>query len=349
MGSSTKVLLIRLDRLGDTLLTTPMIAALREGVSDLELTVLTSAAGTQVLEHDARIDRLVTFDPAGKSLGDVLKLAGEVRRHRYDAVLTISEKWWPRLITLLSGARRRIGFDPGASQPLKALSLRLVLTDRVPSPNDPSQPSALHEVERYMRLLEPLGIHARPGPLRMTVGGEDARWARDRLDAGGIASGSAPLGVHLSPKWALEGWQPAALARCVLCLRDALPDVPVVVTHSTGERDWAAPVANACQEAGALALETAQVGQWAAALASCRIVVTVDTGAVHLAAALEVPVVDIIPSRNYEHVASRWRPWGVPYRVLRRQEIPDGVGEGERDAVEQGLVETIISAVRELL
>jgi len=344
-----KVLLIRLDRLGDTLLTTPMIAALREGLSDLELTLLTSPVGTQVLEHDPRVDRLVAFDPVGKSLWDVLKLAGEVRRHGYDAVLAISEKRWPRLITLLSGARHRIGFDPGASQPLKALSLRLVLTDRVPSPNDPGRPSALHEVERYMRLLQPLGIHAQPGPLAMTIGPQDEQWVRGRLDAGGILSGNAPLGVHLSPKWALEGWRPAALVRCVLCLRDALPKVPVVVTHSRAEHDWAAPVAQMCEEAGALALETAQVGQWAAALAKCRLVVTVDTGAVHLAAALGVPVVDIIPSRNFEHVAGRWRPWGVPYRVLRRQEIPDEAGERERDAVEQGLGETIISAVRELL
>jgi heptosyltransferase III len=57
---------------------------------------------------------------------------------------------------------------------------------------------------------------------------------------------------------------------------------------------------------------------WAALLSQSRGLVSMDTGAVHLAAAVNVPVVAVFPETNFIHASSRWSPWRVPHQIVRR-------------------------------
>jgi ADP-heptose:LPS heptosyltransferase len=88
---------------------------------------------------------------------------------------------------------------------------------------------------------------------------------------------------------------------------------------------------------------------WAALVASCRAVITMDTASAHLAAALGVPVVDVFKAHRFEHYASRWSPWCVPARVLRREPIPASATTARRQAEEAALHRAILTALGELI
>ncbi|HXE73382.1 MAG TPA: glycosyltransferase family 9 protein, partial [Candidatus Nitrosotenuis sp.] len=87
------------------------------------------------------------------------------------------------------------------------------------------------------------------------------------------------------------------------------------------DRSWAEPLA---LSQGLTPCCLPELGRWAAVLGQCRALITPDTGAVHVAAAMGVPVVDLFPQRHARHCVRRWRPFGVAHRVVLRGDYRPG-------------------------
>lgn len=258
-------------------------------------------------------------------------LARALREERPDCVLVLTEKKAGYLSAYLSGAPRRAGFDPGLSQPLKAMWLRLALTDRVRYPNDPEQDPGLHEVERYHRLVESVGVPpAEPGPLHLPLTPELKRGGLDWLAGRGLHQ---PVGLQLTPKWERDGW-PTEFVRAVF---RTLPE-PRLVFYGPSERAWAEQLMGDCRAEGCCLPDLLEYG---AVLKGCRLLVTPDTGAAHLSAAVGVPVVDVFRARHHQHCVRRWRPWQVPHRVV--------IKPAYRAQEEKPLMESLLCALKELL
>ncbi len=274
------ILVVRLDALGDTLLSTPAVKALTERYE--RVTVVTKPVGTPVMRPLAHA---------------VETLTGE----KFDAALVFTEK--RAGLRMASSAPVRVGFDPGWSQPLKTLWVKHALTHRVPFPNDLRQDPGLHEVERYCKLVEALGGGpVDPGPLLLTVPPalkrKERAWMGEHL-------GRTPVGVQLTPKW---GVPDEVLLRLMASLEG-----PVLALYGPAERAWAEPIV---KKAGVVGGFRPDLLEYAALLSNCRQLVSVDTGAVHVAAALGIPTVAVFPHKHHEHCVRRWRPWKVEHRVV---------------------------------
>lgn len=282
------VVVVRLDALGDTLLSTPAVKALRLRYPEAKVTVLTRPAGTPVMRPLAEVIEVTrTIPPLPPA----------------DAVLVFTEKRAGVNAALASKAPVRVGFDPGWSQPLKTLWVKRALTHRVPFPNDLRKDPGLHEVERYCQLVEQLGGGpVEPGPLLLEVPPGLKRKERAWL---GEHVPRTPIGVQLTPKWGVP-------EEVLLQLLAALPG-PVLALYGPAERSWAEPLV---RRAGVAAGFRPDLLEYAALLAGCRQLVSVDTGAVHVAAALGVPTVAVFPAKHQEHCVRRWRPWKVEHRVV---------------------------------
>jgi heptosyltransferase-3 len=351
MAMPLRVLVVRTDSLGDTILTTPLLSALRSHPSPIEIWVLASASAVSVLRGLSEVDRVLTTDPARASFGDRLALARVLWRERFDVTICVSEKWWPLVWTRASRAGVRIGFDAGVTQPIKHFILPAFLTHRVRLPADPWLASPLHEVERYLALLAPLGIAPTPTPLSLPLAESVITAARERVvDALGPAR--VPVAVHLSRKWRTEGWRDHSVADLCLAVLARRADVGLVIGGGADEASSAALIAD-CLHAGAagrvLHAGCGELTEWAALLKACRAVVTMDTSAAHLAAALGVPVVDVFEAHRFDHVVSRWAPWQVAARTIRRDPIPAGTTEAERGAIEAAMQQAVVAALGELL
>ena len=312
-----KILLLRLDGLGDTLLTLPLIDGLKNRWPNCEITFLASPRGAAVFDADPRISQLWVRELSALSRTEKIALGRQVRTAAFDQVFCLNEKFWPAVWTYMSNATVRVGFDPGWSQPPKTLLRRLTLTHRLPSANDPSRTSA-HEVERYAALAALAGCPGAAGPMRLTLPSAAQDWAKATLAE--LAPGPADIliGLHLSAKWGSEGWGDETCLAVAHALLDRFPQARLAVTAGPGEEKFFETAA-AVLPLGRFRLFTRlELMQWAALLAGCRALVSMDTGAVHLAAAVGTPVAVVFPEKNFAHASSRWSPWQVPHRILRR-------------------------------
>jgi ADP-heptose:LPS heptosyltransferase len=341
-----KVLLIRQDGLGDTLLMTPLMAALKQNIEGLELSVLASPIGAQALKGNPAVDNLLVVDGKKLSPFGYLKLAFKLRRKKYDVAISISEKFCSSLLTWLSGSRIRIGFFPGTTQPLKSILLPMIFTHRIQSPNDPSRYSDLHEVERYMELLHPVGIKLNGGELKIYLPEEKLAWAKNYiLSAGG---GSELIALHLSQKWATEGWPKEFLAEMIEYLLRKMPYAGLVVTYGELEAEWVKPVLAMLPKDRVHIYFSRDFYNWAALLSQCKVLITMDTGAAHVATALHIPMVDVFPSEYFEHCSSRWYPWHVPHRVVKRESLASS-SDDESRKIKRSFLENILGSAEELM
>lgn len=302
---------IRLDALGDTLLSTPALALLRQHLPQAEVLALAHGPGVPVLQPLCSVVEVSPRD--GWRV-----LARHLRQFQPDAVLCFCEKRRAALAAWSSGARLRIGFDPGWLQPLRALAARCWFQRSLPE-----QPR--HETERYAALVGLL-LGSEPGevpPIQLQP--EAAHYERAR------ALGELPpLGVQLTPKWCRFGYTVQHLRQWLA----ALPQ-PWMGLVGPAEVEWARThFPDTPLYAGRDLLE------YAAVLERLRLLVSIDTGAVHVAAARGVPVVDVFPEQNHQHCVHRWRPWRTPHRVVLQA--------GFSEQASQQLADDLRGAVEEL-
>ena len=292
-----KVCVIRLDALGDTLLSTPAIRLLVDAGADV--TVLTHPVGTPILRGLART---LEFTPQTRAR----EMAAAMARLKPDGVMIFSEKRRAVAAAQASGAARRVGFDPGLSQPLKSLWLKVALTDRVPFANRLDSDPGYHEVERYCRQVQAIypGVPRAP-KLWLEILPEERETARQWLNQQSL---ERPLGLQLTPKWALHGCQAEELRHLVTLLPQ-----PLLGFYGPGEKQW---VEESFRDSPLKLCYQPNLHLYGALLAQCQALVTVDTGAAHVAAAVGTPTLDIFPRVNNAHCVRRWRPWQVEHRVV---------------------------------
>ena len=285
MAALKRVALVRLDALGDTLLTTPAVAMLRQHLPEAEILALTHPAGSAVMRPLCRVEE-VTVGDNWRDLGRKL------RDFRPEAVLCCCEKRRAALATWASGAPVRIGFDSGWSQPLKKLAGQVFFSSTVGG-------RSVHETERYGRLVESLlgreGLAVPPIQLQPLEEHYQAALAW-----------KAPLGMQLTPKWCRFGYTVQHLRQWLA----ALPETPLGLV-GPAEEEWARA------HFPDLRLYCSRdLFEYAAVLEGLRVFVTIDTGAAHVAAARRVPTVDVFPQENSDFCVPRWRPWQCPHEVV---------------------------------
>jgi len=316
-GRARRILVVRLDALGDVLMTTPAFRALAQSGPDVRLTLLTSPAGAAVADLLPQIDEFevhdvpwmkrpaaLPSDPSASGAAITRRLVDRLRRGRYDGavIFTVhSQSALPAaLVCLLADIPLRLAHSRENPYDL--------LTDWVPDP-EPTDPIR-HETRRQLDLVARIGARVEDEHLSVRVPPDAARWIRAMLWTAGIEPGSrwaviAPGASAPSRRYPAAGF--ASIARALV----ADHGWRVVVTGTAEERPLVDEVAaglgpNALALAGSL-----NVGELAALLAVAPVVVANNSGTAHLAAAVGTPVVEAYALTNLQHA-----PWGVTSRVL---------------------------------
>jgi lipopolysaccharide heptosyltransferase II len=305
-----RLLCVRLDAMGDVLMTTPALRALKAARPDRHLALLTSSAGAEVAALLPEIDEVIAYDPpwmkATESRTDPAPDTAVIARlaaARFDAaaIFTVqSQSALPAaLLCHLAAIPRRLAHSRDKPYGL--------LTEWVAEP-EPDAPRR-HETRRQLDLVAAVGVEPADERLSVRVPAEASRRVRAVLAALGIDARRPWLLVHPGAS-APSRRYPAARWAEVVGLVSAATGWPVVWTGATNERSFVAGIVRAAGAGSSLAGELS-IAELAALVAIAPLVLTNNTGPAHLAAALGTPVVDVYAQTNAQHA-----PWRVANRVI---------------------------------
>jgi ADP-heptose:LPS heptosyltransferase len=297
-----RVLLVRLDGIGDALVCTPLIAALRDAGHELgmalsdrnaEVFAPATASATHVLER-------IPWPRHGSTPASRARADAEIAAQHYDVALIASEE--PEAYELAGPVPQRIGFTTGWAKPFKSAWIKRRLTMAIPRAAT-LRGSRQHEAEIVLRLGTQL---ASSPPER------DAVRLRPWITGTSAIPERRGVVVQLGVKWNALGIAAAALVRLATSLRER------------GARFIAAPGERDAMQTQFPTLDVqapATTRAWIAAVDAAAALVSPDTGAAHLAGMIGVPVVDVFPDAGFDAQTRRWRPWASSSIVVRASEV----------------------------
>ncbi len=348
-GQAKNILAIRLDSLGDVLMTTPALRALKEGRPDRRLTLLTSPAGAIVAPLLPVIDDCVVYDapwlkataPRASSEPECA-MAGQLRQGEFDAAV---------IFTVYSQNPLPSAFlCYMADIPLRLAHCHenpyQLLTDWV---RDPEPDSLLrHEVRRQLDLVATVGGQTADERLSLAIPPGTVERVASLLGQLGLDGGQPWVVIHPgvtapSRQYPPEGF--AQVARQLVFEQGC----QVVFSGTSPERELVEGIRAAMGAPSFSLAGRLDLAELAALLSLAPLLISNNTGPVHVAAAVGTPVVDLYALTNPQHT-----PWQVPNRVLFH-DVPckycykSICPEGHHNCLRLLKPETVVRAAEELL
>lgn len=313
MAGARSFLIVRLGALGDIIHAVPAVAALRAACPDARIDWLVEAKHREIVDLVTSVDRVVPLE--GRTLKAWLACGAGMRRARYDVALDLQGLMKSAVLARLSGATRVIGFSIWH---LREKSARPWYSETQAEPDGQTAP---HVIQKNLRLLETVGVHDTTVrfPLAAT---ESAALAQVRAEARG------PFAlINAGAAWPNKRWPAARYGEVAAFLREVRGLAPFVL-WGPGEEGLAREVVAASAGAARLGPPTG-VGDLLALARGAALMISGDTGPLHIATAAGTPTVAIFgptdPARNgpwspADAVVSRYPACGCHYeRRCRRR------------------------------
>lgn len=338
LSSYKKILFMRLDRIGDLILSTPLLKILKENNIDSKLFALVKPYTKEILEGNPYVDEVLTL-PEGKSGQKIL--LDRLRQEKFDLVIGCSPTMETYILAWKTGAKERIGYTY-SGRILPEILTKIFLTKVKVFDLEGAikkGKSIPHEVEQVLEIGKMLKFKVESNDLEFPVSEEDVKWAEELIKEKDFNRASAIVGIHLSIKW-LETMREDELIRLLVEIMEHFPELPLVITYSRQEEFLAARLGSYLQDEDkarrVLIAGDFDIKKWAALLSKCSVVITTDTGATHVAASQKVPVICLYSKKTFHLCSRQWHPWKVEHRNLVLGEPVDTIPE-------------IISSIREIL
>lgn len=353
-----RLLAVRLDNLGDLLMTTPALVALRASLPKAQLTLLASRAGAALSAHLPVVDEVIAFDapwvkrPAGTPEGALppgqaeAALVERLAAGRFDAAVIFTvctQSALPAaLLCLQAGIPLRLAHS--RENPYE------LLTDWVPDTEVPAD-GMRHEAQRQLDLVHHVGLQADASRLLFRYRVEEALTMRHKFERAGGDLTRPYVVVHPGATAVSRRWPAERFGQAAQALMDATgcqavfsggPDDAVLVQQALGAmRDGGA---GAVSLAGQLAL-----GELASLIAGAQVTLCNNSAPAHIAAALDAPVVVLYALTNPQHT-----PWQARSRVLNhpvpcRHCLKSVCPERHHDCLERVATQDVVQAALELM
>ncbi|MBV8822508.1 MAG: glycosyltransferase family 9 protein [Chloroflexi bacterium] len=319
--ATPRILLIRPDHLGDLVLTTPVLQALRDHAPSAHISMMVGPWSSAVVARHPAIDQIIPCPFPGfqraaqKALAPyilLLRTAQDIRRGRYDLAINLRpDFWWGAAMLYLAHVPRRIGYALAPTAPFLTHALPFQTAEH-------ATVSALRLTSAGLRTLglssitEPHTPERYPLYFRPTR--EEETWVAERLQAEGVKSEDSIIVIHPGSGAPVKLWRHEAWAKCADVLSTDFPravPIRIILTGSEHERSLLEEIARGMKTAALLFTDTT-VGQLAALLKRAYLVLGVDNGPLHLAVAQGTATIHIFGPTD----ARIFGPWGPAERHL---------------------------------
>ncbi len=307
-----KILISALSGIGDALMFSPALKLLRQNFPEAQVDILSMFKGVEELySENSDIDSVIHWDFLKSNPISSLLFLFKLRRIKYDITINVypSNRWPYNLISFLIGAKQRLGHDYNH---LNFQSLNFLNNYRI------REDDLMHNVEENVRLLELINVKLKGEipPLQITLKEDDKESAKEWLRMNGIAAekkivgfhaGSALMKNHAKRRWAPEKF--AELGKTLIEKHNAA----ILLFGGPDEYELNERV-NQMMEQKAVVVKVPTMMRTVALMNECSIFVVNDSGLMHIAASLGLPIVTIFAYTNPHYVY----PWKTKYKLIRK-------------------------------
>lgn len=308
--SVQRILVIKLRHHGDMLLTTPVINTLKANYPQAQIDVLLYQETQDMLASNPAVSRIFAIDRQWKKqgakahLGHEWRLIRQLQAQHYDLVVNLADQWRSALITRLTGARIRLGFD---FPKRRGFLWRYCHTQLVSVEGH----DALHTVEQNLSLLQPLGLKLSDTQVTMSYDEQDWQAAEALLQQRGVQNDY--LVVQPTSRWFFKCWSEEKMAALITALHSDGHTVVITSGPDEKERKMVENILAHCPQQGVVSLAgQLTLRQLAAIIDHAGLFIGVDSVPMHMAAALKTPCIALFgPSK-----LTFWRPWQVIGQVI---------------------------------
>lgn len=311
MKQYKNILVNALVNLGDVVLTTSAVALLKKAYPDARITMLVKPVVRQAVENNPLIDEVMVFKYKAKdnSLGKMLEMVKEIKRHHFDLSISFDRKLRPALLCWLAGIPTRVG--PSKVFDDKLSRVTWLYTDVIQIKHDLNAVLQAETYQTIVREFTGLTDHAEPVFARITA--EAEKKAEEMLAR--LPKAEKRIALCVKGTFELKTWPKEYFVEVVEAIAERY-NAAFFIVGAPNDREYAdevikdmkQPVMNFCGETSLVDL--------AAIIRKSDLLITVDTGATHIAATTGVPMVTMYGCTSPD----RWHPINKNARVLTSRE-----------------------------
>jgi len=304
--SVKKILVLRYRFIGDTILTVPFLRNLRAAEPEAFIAWVVTPGSADVVKGIPYVDELIYWDPqtihadsrgTHRTLSAKLHFISQLRQTGYDKVYILKRSLSSAIMALLTGAGERVGFDTEGRG--------LLLTKRVQYRHD------RHEVENYLEVLRVDGIPVKDNRLEAWLSEEEQEFADNFFASAGVLPQEKIIGIHPFAANPPRAWHLDNFIELANQLQERY-GTRILFFGGPRDNDALPGIRKALAAAPLEAVGTTTLRQSMALLARCQLLVCNDSGIMHLAASLQVPLVALFGPQS----PVKFGPWGETCRVV---------------------------------
>ncbi len=373
-NKSLNILITRIDHIGDTLLCTPAIKALKKTFPHSGITALTSLFTFDVLRGNESLDEIIVYEPPEK-IGNNFESTKvqpandefyrKIKDRNFDIVLNFSAAVKDYREAARFGGKFRIA-PVYRKMIISRIIGGLLLNQAVICDDDPGQYSnnsdsikLLHEVEQNEKVVSFLGVQPVETKLILPIFPEDEDFAGNLLrNELHIHEGTPVIAVQLSDRWFVKEVAEQGLAGLIGRMRKEFPKSEIICFSYPGIDK----IVDEVKRLLSLEPENSDTPEikfisdlplkrFAAVLRHCSLMVTMHSGATHISAAVDLPSVVVFNPDHFEYFSYREKPWNVDFIAVKKNFYDRDIKSAdfaEREEIMNGHISEIVEACKKL-
>lgn len=292
--SSMNILIIKIGALGDVILATPSIRAVREKFPKSKIKLLIDLDNREVFMNSPFVDEMIVCDfrQRDKALGGLLRVARKLRAEGFDTVIDLQNNKKSHLLSFLSSAPKRYGYDNG--------KLSFLLNRKIKDANIPMDP-----VEHQSKVLGLLGIYEIDKSLELWPTKEDEAWARNFLESHWVKGNTKLVAFNIgsSPRWITKLWPVENFVE--ICNRLGKDfGIRVILIGRDKSEPRIDDFLRDAKSKPIKSLGKTNIPRLASLIKRCDLLLSSDSAPIHVAASVKTPFIALFgPTDPRRHVA----------------------------------------------
>ena len=293
-----KMLIIRFSSLGDVILTTPVIGVLKTKFPQSRIFFLTKAQYGDILRNDPRIFSLMEFDPRGRHKGfsGFMSLVSELRSYDFDLLVDLHANLRSFFVRHPTKSKIKLKYNKRWLSRFLMVHCKFLKT------------KAIHTADSYLRVLKKMQMNISEKNPSIFLSQDDVEFSDHFLLEQKVKKDDIIVGVHPGARWETKRWDEGKFEQACQALIDR-DNCKIMLLGDAGDEELIENISKDIPNAKLIKAVGLPTGRFMSLIKQCNCLVTNDSGPMHIASALQVPVMAIFgpthPRLGFSPVGSK--------------------------------------------